>query len=92
MCALVAPTVGTNRTPQEREAQYVLARIVAIFAIVEECRAVVAFREIRPLVSTHLELRLFPTRVAMSSALDVSEGQIVGRAASANREGKRHLQ
>lgn len=76
--AEVGGGVGGGGGAEQGEANDVIADVVAVFAVVEEADAVVAFAEVGPFLGAGFEACPVPTAVAVGGALDVAPLDFVG--------------
>ena len=77
---------GVRHAPDQVKIDDVAFDLVPVFAVVQQRHAVIALRQVNPLVPGHLIPRQVPTGVAMGRPADMAELDLVGRLVGLHRD------
>ena len=85
MNALIPTIIRTTAALMQGQPDAPIFHADAIFAIVQNCNAVSRFRKVCIFMIGNLELRLFPGRITIGCALNITELHFIFRKTALNR-------
>ena len=91
MDSFISPIIRAAAAFVQRQPDASVFHADAVFAVIQNCYTVARLRQVSVFMVGNLEFRLFPGRVAVGRALDITELHFISRKTALNRSVKRSL-